>query len=372
MISAFGIVNSSNGRYHVEGLEDYRPIGAFSFLGRYRVIDFPVSNLSNSDIDRIQVYVSQNPRSLAEHLSYGQHYNINAKRGKLQLLFNQDSRVNPIYNTDIRAYHDNLDVIRRMQQDYVVITAGNWIFTENFQDLLETHVASGADVTLLYHKASTADRHYRNCNILELNRQKGVKSIKPNDLTQANRNVFMDTYVMSKNRFIDLIEKAVAKSSIYNLTDILNAENDELDIRGVQHKGSYVASIYDVKSYFDANMNLLDYDVAADLVNAKWPIYTQTTDASPVHYFKGAEVRNSMIANGCIIRGTVENSIIGRGVTIGKGAVVKHCMVLSHSVIGDGVHIENQIVDKWAQVLHVKELSATEEDPGYVRREDVL
>lgn len=372
MISAFGIVNSSNGRFHVEGLEDYRPIGAFSFLGRYRVIDFPVSNLSNSGIDRIQVYVSQNPRSLAEHLSYGQHYNINAKRGKLQLLFNQDSRVNPIYNTDIRAYLDNLDIIERMQQDYVVITAGNWIFTQNFQELLENHVASGADVTLLYHKASTADRHYRNCSILELNRQRGVKNIKPNDLTLANRNVFMDTYIMSKNRFIDLIRKASAKSSIYTMTDILNLENDELDIRGIQHRGSYVASIYDLKSYFDANMNLLNYDVASGLVNSRWPIYTQTTDASPVHYFKGASVRNSMIANGCIIRGTVENSIIGRGVTIARGALVRNCMVLSHSEIGEGVHLENQIVDKWARVLHVKELKATADDPGYIRREDVL
>ena len=165
MINAFGIVTASNGRYHVQGMEDYRPIGAFSFLGRYRVVDFPVSNLSNSNIDRIQVYVSQNPRSLAEHLSYGQHYNINAKRGKLQLLFNQDSRVNAIYNTDVAAFMDNIEVIERMQQPYVVITPGNMIFKQDFQQLLQQHVDSGADVTLLYHKTDKADDWYRNCAV---------------------------------------------------------------------------------------------------------------------------------------------------------------------------------------------------------------
>ena len=124
MADAYGIVTSSGNHFRVEGLEDQRPIGAFSFLGRYRVVDFPVSNLSNSNIDRIQVYVSQNPRSLAEHLGTGQTYNINAKRGKLQLLFNQDSRVNEIYNTDIAAFRGNLSIIGRMHQQYVIVTPG--------------------------------------------------------------------------------------------------------------------------------------------------------------------------------------------------------------------------------------------------------
>lgn len=372
MASIFAIVNTSNIRYHIDGLEDYRPIGAFSFLGRYRVIDFPVSNLSNSNIDRIQVYVSQNPRSLAEHLSYGQHYNINAKRGKLQLLFNQDSRFNPIYNTDVRAYHDNIDVIERMQQDYVVITPGNWVFKADFRALVNQHIESGADVTLLYHRTEKGDTEYRACNVLELNRQKGVNQIKPNDGSKPNCNVFMDTFIMKKETFIDLINEAMKRSSIFGLVDILNQERDVLDIRGIQHKGSYVACIFDVRSYYESNMALLDYSLASKLFTSDWPIYTQTTDSCPVHYFKGAVVKNSMIANGCNIRGTVENSIIGRGVEIGEGAVVKDSLVLGHSVIGKGVHIERQIIDKWAQVLNVKDLVSTSELPGYIRRNDII
>ena len=121
MARAFGIVTSSGTHIKVEGMQDYRPIGAFSFLGRYRAIDFPISNMSNSGIDRIQVYVRRKPRSLAEHLGTGRHYNINSKRGKLQLLFSENNAENNIYNTDIAAFSENLEFIERMREPYVII-----------------------------------------------------------------------------------------------------------------------------------------------------------------------------------------------------------------------------------------------------------
>ena len=114
MYEAFGIVNSSSRNIRVEGLEDYRPIGAFSFLGRYRVVDFPISNLSNSGIDRIQIYVQEKPRTLVSHIGTGRHYNINSKSGKLQILFSDADQRNAIYNTDIAAYYENLEYIEKM------------------------------------------------------------------------------------------------------------------------------------------------------------------------------------------------------------------------------------------------------------------
>ena len=371
MADAYGIVTSSGNHFRVEGLEDQRPIGAFSFLGRYRVVDFPVSNLSNSNIDRIQVYVSQNPRSLAEHLGTGQTYNINAKRGKLQLLFNQDSRVNEIYNTDIAAFRGNLSIIGRMHQPYVIITPGYMVFKQDFNKLLEDHVASGADITLLYHKSNNAKEEYRACNTLLLNRQKGVKSIERNLGLEDDRNIFMDTYVMKNELLLELSHKAAGISSALSLVDNINAENENLDIRGVAHKG-YFAAITDFKSYYDANLELLDMNKARELFTNGWPFYTVTTDSCPVHYFEGASVCNSMVANGCLIEGTVENSVIGRGVEIRKGAVVKNCVILGHSIIDKDVHLECQVVDKWAKITNVKELIASPENPGYVKRDDVL
>ncbi|MBR1523032.1 MAG: glucose-1-phosphate adenylyltransferase subunit GlgD, partial [Lachnospiraceae bacterium] len=255
MPRALGIITPSGNNMRVHGMDHFRPISAFSFLGRYRIVDFPVSNMSNSDIEHIQVYVSQNPRSLAEHLGTGRTYNINSKRGKLQLLFNQDSKINEIYNTDIRAYSDNMDQIELAHEPYVVITPGYMIFKEDYGQLLKEHIASGAEVTLLYHKVDNADKTFRNCRTVSLNRQKGIKNIGWNDGSIAETNIFMDTYVMSRELFIKLINKAQKISSVYRLVDIINEEIDNLDIRGAAHKG-YFNAVTDFKSYFDANLEL--------------------------------------------------------------------------------------------------------------------
>lgn len=372
MLDAFAIVTPSERNTSVRKMQNYRPISAFSFLGRYRLIDFPISNLSNSGIDRIQVYVGQNPRSLAEHLSDGRVYNINSKKGKLQLLFNQDSTENDIYDTDIRAYAANIDIIRRMRQNYVIITPGYMVFREDFSKLLEQHIESGADVTLLYHKVNNAKEHYRNLTFLTVNRQKGVKSIEPNLGNADDRNMFMATYVMKKDLLIHLIEEAQKVSSMYTLINILNMESDDLDIRGVAHKG-YFAAIYDFRSYYEANLELLDIAKADDIFGDNdWPIYTVTTDSCPVHYYNGSKVTNSMIANGSRIGGTIENSIIGRGVTVKPGAVIRNSVVLGHSIIEQDVVIENQVVDKWAHISEGRKIVAPANHPGYIHRDDVI
>ena len=180
MARAFGIVTSSGTHIKVEGLQQYRPIGAFSFLGRYRVIDFPISNMSNSGIDRIQVYVRTKPRSLAEHLGTGRHYNINSKRGKLQLMFAQNSSENDVYNTDIASFYENIEFIERMHEPYVIIAPSYMVYAEDYRELLQTHIDSGADITLLYHSVDNAREKFLNCDILNLNKQKGVESIEKN------------------------------------------------------------------------------------------------------------------------------------------------------------------------------------------------
>ncbi len=371
MSQAFGIVTSSATHINVEGMQDYRPIGAFSFLGRYRVIDFPISNMSNSGIDRIQVYARQKPRSLAEHLGTGRHYNINSKRGKLQLLFSETSSANDFYNTDIAAFYENIEIIERMHQPYVVIAPNYMVYTQNFDTLLETHIASGADITLLYHKVDNARDAYLNCDVLNLNKQKGVDSIEKNRGNKKDRSIFMDTYVMKKDLFVDLIKKAKKLSSMYTLPQIVNIECSELDVRGIAHRG-YFATITDFKSYYDANIALIDFNQATDLFDPKWPIYTRTTDSCPTQYFDGAQIKNSVVSNGCRIEGTVENCVIGRGCQIKKGAVVKNSVVLANTIIGKDVHVENQVIDKWAQVIHAKEIIADPERPGYVKRDDIV
>jgi glucose-1-phosphate adenylyltransferase len=371
MYKAFGIINSSSRNIWVEGLQDYRPIGAFSFLGRYRVIDFAISNMSNSGIDRIQVYINSKPRSLVEHLGTGRHYNINSKSGKLQILFSNTDAGNDIYNTDVKAYYENLEYIKRMHHPYVVIAPSYMVYSANFSDLIEQHVSSGADITMLYHSVDNAKEAYLNCTVVNLNRQKGILSLEPNHGNKDKRNASLATYVMKKDLFIELIEKARQTSSMFTLVDIVNASCSELDVRGVQHKG-YLAAINDFNAYYKANMDLIDMKTAQSLFVDDWPIYTRTNNSSPTHYYSTASVRNSVISNGCIIEGDLENCIIGRGCIIKKGAVVKNSIILAGSVIGENIRVENQVVDKRARLIHVKEVISPADKPGYIHREDTL
>lgn len=372
MANASGIIAPAGTYMKVEGLQDFRPISAFSFLGRYRIVDFPVSNLSNSGIERIQLYVNnENPRSLAEHVGTGRIYNINSKRGLLQMMFSHESALSDIYNTDVKAYLENLPTIERCHHKYVIITPSYMVFKQDYDKLLDEHISSKADITLLYHKVNNADTSYRNCYTLELNRQKGFKSMRINTGTAADRNIFMDTYVMHKDLFIELLKKAKKLSAISRLTNIIHAESENLDIRGVQHKG-YFAAITDFRAYYEANMELLNLDDAASLFSNDWPIYTHTTDSCPVQYTSSASVKKTMVANGCVIEGTVENSVIGRGVEIKKGAIVRNCIIMGHVIIEEGVRIENMVVDKWARITSKQNIVCPDDEPGYIRRMDII
>ena len=374
MAKAFGIVTCSSKQTTIENLENYRSVGAISFLGRYRIIDFALSNLSNSDISRIQIYVSgKKPRSLVEHVGSGRHYNVNSKRGRIQMLFPQVSARDSIYNTDINGFMENIDFISRMHEEYVIISPSYMIFKEDYRELLQKHIDSEADITVLYHRVDNAKENYLHCNIVNLNRQRGVLSIEKNQGNAKDRNIFMETYIMKKTLFVDLIHKAKKLSSVCTLLQIVDEEcrSGNLDVRGVAHKG-YFAPIVDFQGYYRSQMAALDIDTLETLFGDDWPIYTRTSDTSPTQYFNGSNVKNSFIANGCLVEGTVENSVIGRGCRISKGAVVKNSVVLAYTLIGEDVHVENQVVDKWVQITKTKEIISDPDTPGYVCRDDHL
>ena len=369
MAKAFGIITSSV-EHKVDGMQDYRPIGGFSFLGRYRVIDFPISNFSNSGIINLQVYISSKPRSLAAHIGTGRHYNINSKRGKVQLLFPTEERLNSIYNTNIQALSENLEYIKRQSQEYVVIAPSCMVFKQDYDKFLQDHAASGADISALYHTVHHAKSGYSTCHTLSVQDGK-VVGMSLNLGDEDVRNISMESFCMKKSLLLELISEAKAISSMYNLADIIKAKIGELNIRAVEHTG-YFGPITSLKSYYSANMELLNPAKAAELITPDWPIYTRTNDSSPSHFYDEAEIKNSLISNGCEVRGTVQDSVIGRGVQIAKGAVVKGCYVSAYSVIGEDVVLENQIVDKYAQITHKNVIKAESSDPGYIKYNDRL
>ena len=165
---AFGIVTSTPRRVNVHGLQDYRPAGAFTFAGKFRVIDFPVSNFSNSGIKNIQVYLNKHPKALTDHLGTGRSYNLNSKRDRLQLFYCNHHMENEVYNTDVSDYLDNLADIKALPQEYVIIAPCYMVFRQNFAALLDEHILSGADITMLYHRVNNAKDHFLNCRVLTM------------------------------------------------------------------------------------------------------------------------------------------------------------------------------------------------------------
>ena len=370
---AFGIVTSTPRRVNVYGLQDYRPAGAFTFAGKFRVVDFPISNFSNSGIKNIQVYLNKHPKALTDHLGTGRSYNLNSKRDRLQLFYCNHHMENDVYNTDVSDYLDNLNFIKELPQEYVIIAPCYMVYKEDYSALLNDHILSGADITMLYHRVNNARDHYLNCRILTMDQDQRILSLELNRGNRQNQCVFMDTYVLKKDLFMTLVERAYAYSSTYSLAQMIAvlAKTEEYELRGVQHKG-FFASIDDLQSFYESNMSLLDPKQMKDLFSEDWWIHTRTTDSQPARIYEGADVKGSMIANGCHIEGTVENSVIGRAVEIGKGAVVRNSIILDHAEIGPDVVIDCQIVDKYARITKTKELIATPEKPGYVHRADKL
>ncbi|ERK45724.1 putative glucose-1-phosphate adenylyltransferase, GlgD subunit [[Eubacterium] cylindroides ATCC 27803] len=373
MCNALGIITYNGLNVYVQGLQEYRPIAGFNFLGRYRLVDFPISNMTNSGIDEIQVFIKGNPRPMIEHIGDGRQYNINSKHGSLDLIpyYNEEGRGNPEFAPDVESYYNNINQIEDNTNDYVIIAPVNMIYTANYKDLLNQHIESGAEISILYQNVDDAKDKYINCDVLQMNRQKGVLKIEQNLGNYKTRALSLQTYILSKELFIQLVKEARKVSSMYWFKDIVNDHCVDMDIRAINYRGN-VYCINDLRSYFESNLALLEESQMKQFSKDSWPIYTRTSDTAPAIYLKGGSASGSFIANGCQISGSVKNSIIGRGSVIGKGAKIENCVIMSDVVIGEDAVLKNVIIDKHSKVLKKKELIGNAEDPLYIgRRENV-
>lgn len=371
MCNALGIITYNDSSVYVQGMQKYRPVAAFSFLGRYRMVDFAISNMSNSGIDDIEVYVNGNPRSLIEHIGTGRHYNINSKHGNLSLL--------PLYNDgglgqatpDVACYAENIHAIMENPNDYVIIAPVNMIYKANYADLLKQHVESGAEISVLYQHVNNAKEKYIGCDVLQMNKQRGVLKIEQNLGNYKSRDLSLQTYIMSKEIFKNLVEEALDISTMYWFKDILNDKCVDMDVRALNYRG-FVYCVNDLNSYYECNMSILNEENMKAIADPDWPVYTRTSDSSPAIYLNGGYARGSFVSNGCEISGHVENSIIGRSCKIGKDAVIENCIIMPDVEIGANAHLKNVIVDKHSRIVKKKDLAGLEDKPLYIgRRENV-
>lgn len=371
MASALGIILFENPSVDVSGLTTHRPIPALSFLGRYRLVDFMISNFSNSGISHIHVHVKEKPRPVYEHLGTGRHYNINSKKGKIRVLYGEVEPLNKVYNTNLFSMLSNASFLEEDKNEYVIIASSYMVYAANFEDLLHAHIGSGADVSVISHATDQAKEKFLHCDTLTFDKDKRVTGLGINLGKVKNRSISLDTYILKKSLLLKLIKKGAQTSSLYWFNDVLRDELDNLTIKAIPYRG-HVFAINSLAAYHQAHMEFLNPALLKNLFHPDWPILTRTNDSEPTMYREKAIVSNSIIANGCKIAGTVINSVLGRGVIVEEGAVVINSIILHQTKIGPGIHVEHVVIDKAASIKHVKELKGSKAQPLYVTKRDSI
>ena len=370
MNKILGIINFEQNDVQLEGISQFRPFSSITFLGRYRLIDFILSNLSNSGVKNFQIYVKEKPRSVFEHVGIGSQYNINSKQGKMRVMYGEQPSISPIYNTDITAFLENLQWIEEDKAETVVIAPSHFVYTQDFSDVIKQHQERGSDITVLYKNTDEAKSEFAGCTTLTLDKNKRVIATDVNRGQAMHRSISLDAFIMSKELFIKLIKQAHTISSIYWLKEMIFDNIMDLKVDGYSVR-SEVFAITNLDAYYRAQMRLIDTHKSS-LFKKGWPIYTRTSDSPPTMYSRKAEVSSSLIANGVIIEGKVVNSIIGRGCQIAPGAVVENSIILPNSVIGVGVHVNNAIIDKHVKAHRIKEIKGTPDNLVYIKRRDSI
>ncbi len=369
--SALGIIFPNSYDATVPELVNLRLMASIPFASRYRLIDFMLSSMANCDIDNISLLVNKNYLSLMDHLGSGREWDLVRKNGGLHLFPPNAEKTTKTYTGRVSALASILDFLRDQKEKYVVMADSNIAVNFDFKDMIEKHIETGADVTIAYteekvpegYKQLPDDQGFYYSFIVDNGR---IKEIFVNMKDDEVQNLSMNVFVVEREKLIELINVAFVRGQRYFERDVILSQLDTLNVQGYKCE-NYVARITSIKSYFDENMKLLD-DANLDGLFGGAPINTKIRDDNPTRYIEGAKAENIMAADGCVIEGEVENSILFRGVKIAKGAKVKNCILMQDTVIEAGADIEYLITDKNVIISADKEMKGTDTYPIYINK----
>ena len=369
---ALGIIFPNSYDSMVPELARERLMASIPFAGRYRLVDFLLSSMVNAGIDNVSLVVKQNYHSLMDHLGNGREWDLSRKNGGLNLVPPFSDKEVKLYSGRVEALSSMIPFLKKQKEKYVVMCDANLAVNFDFKGLLKQHIESGADLTVAYTQeglpqdllaleADTRNLYYT----LKLKDDR-VSEICVNSKDKGIQNLSMNIYVVERELLIKQISEAYLKGAVYYERDILANQLDILDVRGYCFEG-YVARITSVRNYFEESMKMLDEKNLNGLFSPS-PVYTKIRDDNPTRYMNCSKVKNIMAADGCVIEGEVENSILFRGVKVGKGAKVKNCVLMQDSVVEEGVNVEYVITDKQVVISAGKELKGTDTYPVYVEK----
>lgn len=349
-------------------LTNKRTMGSVPFGGRYRLIDFALSNVVNTGISKVGVITKSNYQSLMDHLGTGKPWDLSRKRSGMYLLPPFLLGDSGTFDNRIESLKGNMHFISRSNEEYVVIMDCNVVTNFNLDELMKFHEDNEADISVVCKHGKTPElSNLMTYEIGENNRIKKVSVGVQADESDYSLNIFF----MKKALLERLVNDAYAMHKTSFAIDVFQANVDSLHICAMNFDG-YAASIDSLDSYYKANMQLLESENRNDLFNKKRPVYTKIRDDMPALYAIDSSVKNSLVSDGCEIKGEIENSVLGRGVKVEKGATVKNCVIMQDSFIGAGAHLENVILDKNVVIKPGKTLVGAENFPVFVGKGIVI
>jgi glucose-1-phosphate adenylyltransferase len=367
---AFGIIFTGEANPYMRDLVLSRAVAAVPFGGRYRCIDFVLSNLVNTGIRNVGLIVQKNYHSLMDHLGTGKEWDLNRKRDGLFLLPPFSTKDNTgVYRGDIDAFHSVMQYVRRSSQKYLILCGSHTVFNTPFDEILKQHQKTGADITIMYNEDPRFFPEEQNRDLRLLLDDDGVtvNGLEWNPRNPSSNYRSCEITIIDKALFEDLVEESYSRGGVDFVREIMLPHVKDLKIMGWRYDG-YVARIDSINTYFMHSMELLNAAEAKDLYNMRHPIYTKVKDEIASQYGDNADVRNVVMADGCRIDGTVESSIVFRGVTVERGAVVKNSILMQGVTVRKGAVLDHVILDKNVTVNAGRQLTGYEGIPLVFRK----
>lgn len=365
MGNVLGLIFSNMHDSTIEELTKERTMGSVLFGGRYRLIDFPISNMVNSGITKVGVITKANFQSLLDHLGSGREWDLSRKKGGLHILPPFGNNNSGIYRGRIEALNGIMSFLTCSSEEYVFMSDCDIVANMDLRPVVDFHIEKGADITAVSKKGIFTMERTRHSTTFVKNEQDKVYDVLINPEISGMCNLSLNMFVVKKDLLIHIVQQAISRSLYSFERDVLQAKIRDLNVYAYNYDG-YMSRIDSINSFFEANMDLLVPENSQKLFPRNPPIYTKVRDNAPCKYGIGAQVTNSLIADGCIIDGQVENCIIFRGVKVGKGSVVRNSIIMQDTVINGKCDINYIITDKNVTVGEYRSLHGSQLYPLYV------
>lgn len=341
---AIGIVLAGGNNNRMRELSNKRAIAAMPVAGSYRSIDFALSNMSNSHVQKVAVLTQYNSRSLNEHLSSSKWWDFGRKQGGL-FLFNPTITADNSfwYRGTADAIYQNLTFLKNSHEPYVVIASGDCVYKLDYNKVLEYHIAKKADITVVVKKLDQGEDASR-FGVVKLDEDNRIQEFEEKPLATDANMISTGIYVIRRRQLIELLERANEEERYDFVRDILVRYKNIKRIYAYE-MDSYWSNIATVESYYQTNMDFLNKDIR-DYFFKEYPdVYSKIDDMPPAKFNQGAVAKNSLVSSGCIINGAVENSILFKKVYVGNNVTIKNSIILNDVHIGDNTYIENCIIE---------------------------